>query len=144
MSEQLVTERIELLKNAGYSRKAIDLFINEVNFGIIENAYIALSNTGLCGDACRIHLKENNQKVITEPKFLFLDYPACEICGSIVTQMVKGMPLFEAEKINEKEVIKELNGLPNDGCHCATLVLTTLGMAIRKFMKNMIIEEGNF
>ena len=133
MSAQLTEEKIELLKNTGYSRKAIGLYIKEVNVGVIENADVTLAYTGPCGDTCKIFLKTNDQNLIEVPKFQYLGCPASAACGSIVTQLVKGKTLRKAAKVTEREVLEKLGGLPDDECHCATLVLTTLRKAIKKY-----------
>jgi nitrogen fixation NifU-like protein len=129
-------ETKELLKNSGYSKKAIKLYLTKVNVGDIKSADVALAYTGPCGDTCKIFLEINNQNIITDAKFQYLGCPASAACGSIVTQIVKGKTLRKAEKITEEEVIVELGGLPIDECHCATLVLTTLRNAIKKYEKN--------
>jgi NifU-like protein involved in Fe-S cluster formation len=94
---------------------------------------MALQYTGPCGNTCKIYLKINDQNVIEEAKFQYLGCPAPATCGSIVTQIAKGKTLREAESITEKEVIEKLGSLPGDECHCATLVLTTLCNAIKKY-----------
>ena len=136
MSGQLTEEKIELLKNAGYSKKAIELYANKINVGTIENADVTLPYTGPCGDTCKIYLKINDQNVIEDAKFQYLGCPASVACGSIVTQIAKGKTLREAERITEEELIEKLGGLPGDECHCATLVLTTLCNAIKKYENN--------
>ncbi|MFA5364493.1 MAG: iron-sulfur cluster assembly scaffold protein [Candidatus Bathyarchaeia archaeon] len=136
MSDQLTEEKLELLNIAGYSKKAIDLYLEKVNVGVIENANVELPYTGPCGDTCKIYLKINDQNVIENAKFQYLGCPASAACGSIVTQIAKGKTLREAEKITEKEVIEKLGGLPGNECHCATLVLTTLCNAIKKYENN--------
>ena len=129
-------ETIELLKNSGYSKKAIELYLNNVNVGDIEAADVALAYTGPCGDTCNIFLEINKQNIITDAKFQYLGCPASAACGSIITQIVKGKTLRRAEKITEEEIIEKLGSLPVDECHCATLVLTTLRNAIKKYENN--------
>ena len=136
VSDKLTKEKIELLKNAAYSKKAIELYANKVNVGVIENSDVTLAYTGPCGDTCKIYLKINDQNIIEDAKFQYLGCPASAACGSTVTQIAKGKTLREAEEITEEEVIKELGGLPGDECHCATLVLTTLRKAIKKYENN--------
>ena len=76
MLDQITEEKIELLKNAGYSKKAVELYFKEINVGVIENADVALAYTGPCGDTCKIYLKINNQNVIDDAKFQYLGCPA--------------------------------------------------------------------
>ena len=141
---KLTEEKLELLKNAGYSNNAIELYANNVNVGAIENADVALQYTGPCGDTCKIFLKINDQNVIEDAKFQYLGCPASAACGSIVTQISKGKTLRKAKRIPEEEVIEKLGGLPGDECHCATLVLTTLYNAIKKYEKNDKRKRGEF
>jgi nitrogen fixation protein NifU and related proteins len=136
VSNQLTEEKIELQKNAGYSKNSIELYANKVNVGAIENADGALPYTGPCSDTCKIYLKINDQNVIEDAKFQYLGCPASATCGSIVTQISKGKTLREAERITEEVIKKKLGGLPGDECHCATLVLTTLCNAIKKYENN--------
>ena len=136
VSDKTVEETIELLLNDGYSKKAIELYVKKVNVGLIENADVVQPYTGPCGDTCKIYLKINDQNVIEDAKFQYLGCPASASCGSIVTRLAKGKTLREAEKITEKEIIKELDGLPDDECHCAKLVLTTLCNAIKTYKNN--------
>jgi nitrogen fixation NifU-like protein len=131
--DKLTEEKIELLKNTGYSKKAIELYANKVNVGIVEKADVVLAYTGPCGDTCRIYLHINDQNVIENAKFQYLGCPASAACGSIVTHIAKGKTLWDAKRITAEEVIDELGGLPDDECHCATLVLTTLCNAIKKY-----------
>ena len=136
VSDNLTEEKMDLLKNAAYSRKVVELYANQVNVGVIENSDVALSYTGPCGDTCKIYLIINDQNIIDDAKFQYLGCPASAACGSTVTQIAKGKTLRDAEKITEDEVIDELGGLPGDKSHCATLVLTTLCNAIKKYENN--------
>jgi NifU-like protein involved in Fe-S cluster formation len=136
LSEKLTKEKIELLKEAGYSRNAIDVYGNRVNVGIIENADVALAYTGLCGDTTKLYLKINNQNKIEDAKFQYLGCPASAVCGSILTQIAKGKTLQAAKEITEEEILKELGGLPGDECHCAELVVTALRKTIKKYESN--------
>ena len=136
MSEKLSEEKIDLLKEAGYSRNAIALYSNRVNVGAIENADVALAYTGPCGDIIKLYLKINNQNKIEDAKFQYLGCPASAACGSIVTHIAKGKTLREAEAITEEEILKELDGLPGDECHCAELAITALRKTITKYESN--------
>ena len=136
MSKKLTKEKIGLLKEAGYSRNAIELYGNRVNVGIIENTNVALAYTGPCGDTTKLYLKINDQNKIEDAKFQYLGCPASAVCGSILTQIAKGKTLQAAKEITEEEILKELAGLPADECHCAELVVTALRKTITKYESN--------
>lgn len=133
MPEKLTEEKIELLKESNYPSYSIELYTNKMNVGVIENAEVIQTYTGPCGDTIKIYLKINDQRIIDDAKFQYLGCPASAACGSIVTQLVKGKTLRKVEKISEGELLEKLGGLPDDECHCATLVLTTLRLAIKKY-----------
>jgi nitrogen fixation NifU-like protein len=136
LSEKLSEEKIELLKEAGYSKNAIALYGNRVNVGTIKNADVSLAYTGPCGDTIKLYLKINDQNKIENAKFQYLGCPASAACGSIATQIAKSKTLREAEEITEEEILKELGGLPGDECHCAELAVTALRKTIRKYESN--------
>lgn len=133
-----VTENLELLEVTGYSKKAIDLYRNRVNVGVVEDADVALAYTGPCGDTLKLYLKINKDTVIKDAKFQYVGCPALAICGSILTQIVSGKTLREAKTTTEDDVLKELNGLPDEECHCAELAVTTLYKTITKYETNSV------
>ena len=133
MSRKLTMENLELLKAAGYSGRVIELYGNKVNVGLIENPDVALAYTGPCGDTIKLYLKINKDEVIEDAKFQYLGCPASAACGSILTQIIKRKRLQEAKEITEDDVLEELDGLPDNECHCAELAVTTLYKAISKY-----------
>ena len=133
MSDLSTRKKILIQENSFYSKKAINLYVNKVNLGIIKNANVVLDYTGPCGDTCEIYLKINERDIIEDAKFQYVGCIGYATCGSIVTQIVKKKTLEDAKEITEEEVIKDLGGLPGEECHCATLVLRTLRQAIKKY-----------
>ena len=57
MSNNLSKERINLLKEAGYSQKAINLYRDRVNVGIIDKPDVVFVYEGFCGDSIQLYLK---------------------------------------------------------------------------------------
>jgi len=134
-SEKISDEKLSLLKEAGYSDKAIELYSGRVNVGVMENPDVTLVYEGYCGDSLKLYLKITDN-VIEDAKFQFLGCPASAACGSTMTKMVKGKTLAEAKKITEKDILAELNGLPGDESHCAELAIKTLYNTLMKYEKN--------
>jgi NifU-like protein involved in Fe-S cluster formation len=129
-------EESSLLLEAGYPRKAIELYTGRVNVGVIENPDVALAYKGPCGDTIKLFLKIDEDNLIDEAKFQYLGCPASAACGSILTQMIKGKTLPEAKKISEDDLLRELGGLPGEECHCAKLAVTTMQKTIAKYEEN--------
>jgi nitrogen fixation NifU-like protein len=125
---------VELLRKAGYSEKAIYYYIRKLNVGEIEGAEAVDSYTGLCGDSMKIFLKVEDD-VIKDAKFQAIGCAGAFASGSALTEMVKGKPLKEAEKITEQDVIKNLGELPGPKIHCARLAVDALRKSIESYMK---------
>lgn len=127
---------MSLLEEAGYPKKAIELYGGRINVGVIENPDAALAYTGPCGDAIKLFLKIGKDDVIDEAKFQYLGCPASAACGSILTQIIKGKTLLEAKEITEDDLLRELGSLPDEECHCAKLAVMTLHKTISKYEEN--------
>ena len=137
ISKELSKEELSLLVEAGYSRKAIELYDGKINVGVMENPDVTLTYTGSCGDTIKLYLKISKSDVIEDAKFQYLGCPASAICGSTLTQIIKGKTLQEAKKITEDDVLRELSSLPDEECHCAKLNVTTLYKTISRYEENM-------
>lgn len=133
MPDPLTPDERERLTNAGYSATAIELYGNQVNVGVLENADVALAYTGPCGDAIKLYLKIRDETIIEDARFQYLGCPASAACGSVVTQMIIGKTVQEATRIVEDDVLQALDDVPAHECHCAELALTTLQKTITKY-----------
>ena len=134
---KLTKEEFELLRDVDYSVKAIDLYMNKVNVGVIENSDVNLDYTGPCGDTIKLHLKISNNTVIEDAKFQYLGCPAAASSGSALTKIAKGKTLEEAKNITEQDILHELRGLPEAKLHCAKLAVTTLQKTITKYENSL-------
>ena len=135
-SENLSKEKINLLKESGYSEKAIKLYSNRVNVGVIENPDVVLVYEGFCGDSLKLYLKIKGD-LIEDAKFQYLGCPGSVACGSMMTQLIKGKTLAESKEITEKDILAELDGLPGDESHCAELAVKTLHKTLMKYDKTL-------
>jgi len=122
----------DLLKKSGYSDRAIEYFERKLNVGKMENPDAHFTYTGPCGDTVEIFLKiESN--IIVDAKFRAIGCAGSFVAGSALTEMIKGKTLEEAEKINEEDILKHLEGIPASKIHCACLVKRTLQKAIKQY-----------
>jgi len=129
MSKKLTME--ELLLSAGYSAKAIKLYMNKVNVGSLENSDVALTYTGLpCGDTITLYLKLGKDGTIQDAKFEYKGCIGTAISGSALTMLVIGKTVKEAWNITKDDILKELGGLPQS--HCAELAINALHKALEK------------
>ena len=125
------------MNNTDYNEKVKDHFMNPRNVGEIKNPDgEATIGNPVCGDVLRIMLKIDNAK-IKDIKFKTFGCAAAIATSSILTEMVKGKSLEEANKIQNKDVLDSLGGLPNIKTHCSNLAAEALHKAIENYNKKL-------
>ena len=127
-----MSEMQDLLKESGYSEKAIEYYLNKVNVGELSEPDAHAIYTGPCGDTMEIFLNVEDG-VIKEAKFQAIGCAGAFSSGSALTERIIGMTLEEAEKIEEDEIIEYLGGIPAQKVHCTCLSKRTLQKAIKDY-----------
>ena len=116
-----------------YSEKVMDHFRNPRNVGEIEDADgIGEVGNAQCGDIMKIYLKVKGD-VIEDVKFQTFGCGSAIATSSMVTEMVMGKTLDEAEAVTNKAVAEALDGLPPTKMHCSNLAADALHDAIRDY-----------
>ncbi len=116
-----------------YSEKVMDHFRNPRNVGEIEDADgIGEVGNAQCGDIMKIYLKVKGD-VIEDVKFQTFGCGSAIATSSMVTEMVMGKTLEEAEAVTNKAVAEALDGLPPTKMHCSNLAADALHDAIRDY-----------
>lgn len=130
-------KRIALLQAMGYPDKAIQYILNKTNVGEIENPSVSAKNQGTCGDIMILHLVIQDG-VIKEAKYEYIGCAGLQAAGSALTEMIIGLTLPEASKIQAQDVLNFLGGLPQQKHECALLASNTLKKALADYqqMKN--------
>lgn len=135
MPKKLSNEELKLMAESGYSKKAIDLYVNKVNMGPLENASVITTFLGQCGDLIRLYLQISNRDKIENASFYYLGCPGSAASASAMTTLLKGMTVKQAKQLVENDIVKELGGLPKSKNDCATLSIKTLRKAIAEYEK---------
>jgi NifU-like protein involved in Fe-S cluster formation len=130
MPENVTDEDILNLKKAGYSEKAIGYYLNQTNLGAIEYPDIKHIQIGTCGDVMFLYINLYDGPNIQEIKFKYIGCPALAASGSSMTELVKGRTMLEASEITEKDIMNDLESLPDDHLHCPVLAIQTLRGAL--------------
>ncbi len=118
-----------------YSDKVMDHFQNPRNVGKMENPDgIGKQGNPVCGDVMELAIKVKDN-VINEAKFQTFGCCAAIATSSIITEMVKGKTLDEADEISKKAVAEALDGLPPTKMHCSNLAADALKLAIADYRK---------
>jgi len=116
-----------------YNKIVLEHFKNPKNFGVIEKPdVIGKAKSPVCGDEVIIYLKIENNK-IKEIKFQSFGCASNIATTSVMTELVKGKSLEEAEKVDWKEIYKALGQLPPEKIHCSILAIDALKNAIEKY-----------
>ena len=113
-----------------YSEKVMDHFRNPRNVGVIEDADgIGEVGNAKCGDIMRMYLKIEND-IITDVKFETFGCGSAIASSSMATELIKGKPVAEAEKLTNQAVAEALDGLPAYKMHCSVLAEEAIHAAL--------------
>ncbi|MEA4924561.1 MAG: Fe-S cluster assembly scaffold protein NifU [Syntrophomonadaceae bacterium] len=116
-----------------YSQKVMDHFMNPRNVGKIDLANgVGEVGNPVCGDIMHIEIDVKDDK-IQDIKFQTFGCAAAIATSSMVTEMVKGKTLEEAERITNRTVAEALDGLPPVKMHCSNLAADALHEAIKNY-----------
>ena len=99
---------------------------------------VATLGNPICGDVMRLFIKvgkKDGEEHIKDIKFQTLGCAAAIASSSMLTLMVKGKSLKEAEKISRKTIVEVLGGLPPQKIHCSVLAVDALKKAIENYRK---------
>lgn len=120
---------------AAYSKEVMDHFTAPRNVGEIKNAD-GMGEIGnpTCGDMMTFYIKVKDN-VLEDIKFKTFGCGAAIAVSSMVSEMAKGKTLDEALKITNKDVARELGGLPKNKLHCSNLGADALHAAIEDYKK---------
>ena len=118
-----------------YSKEVMDHFTAPRNVGEIDNAD-GMGEIGnpTCGDMMTFYIKVKDN-VLEDIKFKTFGCGAAIAVSSMVSDMAKGKTLDEALTITNKDVAKELGGLPKNKLHCSNLGADALHAAIEDYKK---------
>ncbi len=119
-----------------YTDKVLEHFKDPHNAGEIkEPDAFASEGSPACGDIINLYLKINPEnQVIEDIKFQSYGCASNIATASVLTEMVKGKTLEEAQKIKYQDIVEELGGLPEHKIHCSVLVTQTLKKAIEEYL----------
>lgn len=119
----------------GYSAIVIDHFRNPRNVGELAEANAQASVTNpVCGDVLKLTLKIVEGH-IADAQFKTLGCEAAIAASSLLTEMIKGKGLLEAEAITPEMITTALGGLPKVKLHASALVEEGLKRALDEYAR---------
>ena len=124
---------IRWLCNLPYSDTFTDHIANPRNAGELADANAFAEQTNpVCGDRLRLSLRIHDG-LIEAARFLAYGCPPTLASGSVLAEMLEGMTIEHALKLERKEIVSALGGLPSRKQHAASLAIETLRAAIEKW-----------
>jgi nitrogen fixation NifU-like protein len=127
-------KKIEYEEEKIYSKTVIKEYRNPVYFGVLERPDAIGQMTGSCHDTMRITISIKNGK-IKDALFWTDGCGATIACGNMLMKMAKGKTPQEARHISKDDLLKALNGLPNEHLHCAKLAVDTFYSTLKNLDK---------
>ena len=116
-----------------YSEKVMDHYRNPRNVGKIDDAdLVGEAGSLACGDSLKLFIKLEDNKVV-DAKFQTFGCGSAVAASSILTEMIIGKTLDEVKKITNKDIAKELDGLPPQKMLCSVMGREALEDALKKY-----------
>ena len=123
-----------------YSEKILDHYENPRNVGKMDindpDVGTGMVGAPSCGDVMKLQIKVKND-IIEDAKFKCYGCGSAIASSSIITEMLKGMTLDDAEQIKNVEVVEQLN-LPPVKIHCSVLAEDSIKAAIKDYKSKQI------
>jgi nitrogen fixation NifU-like protein len=119
----------------GYSEVAIDHFENPRNKGVIEQPDgVGVDMNPVCGDLLTLTLRVVEGR-ITDARQEVKGCNGAEAASSVLTELVIGRTVDEAEAFTHQQILDALGGLPASKLHSASLAALALRKAIAYYRK---------
>ncbi|AAU03945.1 Fe-S cluster assembly scaffold IscU [Rickettsia typhi] len=125
-----------------YNKKVIDHYENPRNVGSLDknkkNVGTGLVGAPACGDVMKLQIEVDDDEIITDAKFKTFGCGSAIASSSLVTELVKGRSVEDAQEIKNTEIAKELS-LPPVKLHCSLLAEDAIKAAIADYKQ----KKGN-
>ncbi|MEP6675907.1 MAG: Fe-S cluster assembly scaffold IscU [Ferruginibacter sp.] len=131
-----------------YSDKVIDHYQNPKNVGTLDksakNVGTGLVGAPECGDVMRLQIEVDDATgMITDAKFKTFGCGSAIASSSLATEWLKGKSVDEALKIDNMDIVEELN-LPPVKIHCSVLAEDAIKAAINDYRAKNGMEQIKF
>lgn len=129
-----------------YSSAVLDHYENPRNVGSLDqgdpNVGVGLVGAPACGDVLKLSIKVNPESgIIEDAKFKTYGCGSAIASSSLVTELVKGKTISQAEAIKNSTIAEEL-ALPPVKIHCSILAEDAIKSAIQNY-KNKHSDKFN-
>ena len=123
-----------------YSDAVLDHYNNPRNVGKMDlsdpNVGTGMVGAPSCGDVMKLQIKVERD-IIQDAVFKCYGCGSAIASSSIITEMLKGMTLDDAQEIKNVEVVEQLN-LPPVKIHCSVLAEDSIKAAIKDYKSKQL------
>ena len=127
-----------------YSDKVNDHFNNPRNMGSLDrnnpDVGTAVVGAPACGDVMQLQLQINEEGIIEDARFKTFGCGSAIASSSLVTTLVKGKKVEDAEAIRNVDIAAELE-LPPQKIHCSVLAEDAIKEAIKNYQEKKANTE---
>ncbi|MFC1808588.1 iron-sulfur cluster assembly scaffold protein [Candidatus Omnitrophota bacterium] len=116
-----------------YPTELVEKARNPKYFGRLNDPTSSAFVKGPCGDEMEFYLVITDN-IIEDVRYYTKGCLSTLICGSATAELAMGKSIYDALDISPKKVIDTLHGLPDEGCHCTILAVSTLYKAIADYL----------
>ena len=141
----MITESIisnaerKMLSEAGYGDPAINYYLEKKYMGIIENADIISQKIGSCGDIMKVYLTIDDHHIINDVRYEITGCAGAIAAAMAAVDLVKGKSIEDALKINDGDIFKVLENIPEKKHHCIQLAVKTMHKGIKEYKTEKVL-----
>lgn len=131
-----------------YSEKVLNHYTNPQNVGTLDknkqNVGTGLVGAPECGDVMRLQIEVDDATgLIKDARFKTFGCGSAIASSSLATEWLKGKSVEDAVKIDNMEIVEELN-LPPVKIHCSVLAEDAIKAAVNDYRKKNGLPELKF
>ncbi len=117
------------LKETGYSETAARYYLEKPHMGAIQNADQTAEYVGSCGDTMTIYLNFDGD-IIKEAKYEVMGCAGAISAAMAAVDIITGKKIDFAKNLNDGDIFKVLQNIPEKKHHCIQLAVKTLHKAL--------------
>ncbi len=123
----------KMLSEAGYADPAINYFLEKKYMGHIQDASQVSEKVGSCGDIMKVYLKLDDNNIVQDVRYEITGCAGAISAAMAVVDLIKGQSIDHALAINDGDVFKRLENIPEKKHHCIQLAVKTMHQAVQEY-----------
>ncbi len=127
----------KMLSDAGYADPAISYFLEKKYMGHLDHPSQISEMIGSCGDIMKVYLLVDENRTIQDARYEITGCAGAISAAMAVVELVRGKALDEALQINDGDVFKRLENIPEKKHHCIQLAVKTMHQGIRDYQSHV-------